>query len=204
MRIILIRHGSTIWNEEGKYQGTIDVPLSDRGRQEAEMVAEIAGRKIKAIYSSNLGRARETAEIIARPHGLPVQVIDELGEINFGDWEGLTAQEIKDKFGEQAYRTWLEDPVNADISGGDRITDFAERVIRGFDRIIHAHRDDTVVVATHGGALMVLGCHLHGDDLSCFRKYYHHNAAISVVELEGDVFQIKQLNSREHLREVGE
>ena len=123
MRIILIRHGSTIWNEEGKYQGTIDVPLSDRGRQEAEMVAErLREEKIKAIYSSNLGRARETAEIIARPHGLPVQVIDELGEINFGDWEGLTAQEIKDKFGEQAYRTWLEDPVNADISGGDRIT----------------------------------------------------------------------------------
>ena len=205
MRLILVRHGSTAWNEEGKYQGTVDVPLSDKGRQEAEMVAErLRHEKIDAVYSSNLRRARETAEIIARPHGLPVQVVDELGEINFGDWEGLTAQEIKDKFGEEAYRTWLEDPVNADISGGDRITDFAERVIRGFDRIIQAHQDDTVVVATHGGALMVLGCHLHGDDLSCFRKYYHHNAAISVVELEGDVLQIKQLNYRDHLRGFGE
>ena len=98
MRLILVRHGSTAWNEEGKYQGTIDIPLSDRGRQEAEMVAErLRDEKIDAVYSSNLRRARETAEIIARPHGLPVQVIEELGEMNFGDWEGMTAQEIKDK-----------------------------------------------------------------------------------------------------------
>ncbi|MGE5544906.1 MAG: histidine phosphatase family protein [Bacillota bacterium] len=201
MRLILVRHGSTIWNAEGRYQGTIDIPLSDQGRREARMVAErLRNEDIKAVYSSNLIRARETAEIIASPHGLPVKVIPELGEINFGDWEGLTAQEIKDRFGEDAYRTWLTDPVNADISRGDHITEFAERVVQGFNQIIQAHPEDTVVIATHGGALMVLGCHLHGEDLSCFRKYYHHNAAISVVEVEGDVFRIKQLNCQEHLQ----
>ncbi|MGI6551394.1 MAG: histidine phosphatase family protein [Syntrophomonadales bacterium] len=201
MRLILVRHGSTIWNAEGKYQGTMDVPLSDKGRQEAQMVAErLRDEDITAIYSSDLVRARETAEIIARPHGLPVKVIPEFGEINFGDWEGLTAQEIREKFGEEVYRTWLEDPINADISGGDRITDFAERVVKGFNQVIEAHPDDTVVLATHGGALMALGCHLHGEDLNCFRKYYHHNAAISVVEVEGDVCRFVHLNYQEHLQ----
>lgn len=200
MRLILVRHGSTIWNAEGKYQGIIDVPLSDKGRQEVQMVAErLRNEDIKAVYSSYLIRARETAEIIASPHGLPVKVIPEFGEINFGDWEGLTAQEIKDKFGEDAYRIWMEDPVKADISGGDRIAEFAERVVQGFNRVSQAHPDDTVVVATHGGALMVLGCHLQGEDLSCYRKYYHQNAAISVVELEGDVFRFKHLNCQAHL-----
>jgi len=203
LRLILVRHGSTIWNAEGKYQGTIDVPLSDKGRREAQMVAErLRNEDIKAVYSSELIRARETAEIIASPHNLPVKVIPELGEINFGDWEGLTAREIKDKYGEDAYRTWLEDPVNANISGGDHITEFAERVVQGFNKVIEAHPEDTVVVATHGGALMVLGCHLHGEDLRCFRKYYHHNAAISVVELEGDAFRFKHLNCQEHLQEM--
>lgn len=201
MRLILVRHGSTIWNAEGKYQGIIDVPLSDKGRQEVQMVAErLRNEDIKAVYSSYLIRARETAEIIASPHGLPVKVIREFGEINFGDWEGLTAQEIKDKFGEDAYRLWMEDPVMADISGGDRIAEFAERVVQGFNQVSQAHQEDTVVVATHGGALMVLGCHLQGEDLSCYRKYYHQNAAISVVELEGDVFQFKHLNCQEHLQ----
>lgn len=201
MRLILVRHGSTIWNAEGKYQGKFDVPLSDRGRQEAQMVAErLRDENITAVYSSDLIRARETAEIIARLHGLAVNVIPELGEINFGDWEGLTAKEIQEKFGEEAYRTWMEDPVNASIAGGERITEFAQRVVRGFNQVIQAHPDDTVVLATHGGALMVLGCHLHGEDLSCFRKYYHHNAAISVVEVEGDIFRFEHLNCQGHLQ----
>lgn len=202
MRLILVRHGTTIWNSEGKYQGEIDVPLSDRGRQEVKRVAErLQDEDIKAVYSSHLIRARETAEIIARPHGLPVKVIREIGEINFGEWEGLTAQEIKEKFGEETYRIWLEDPANADISGGGRLLEFAERVVRGFNQVVQAHQEDTVVMATHGGALMVLGCHLHGEDLTCFRKYYHQNAAISVVEVEGDVFRFQHLNCQEHLQD---
>ena len=125
MRLILVRHGTTIWNEEGKYQGVIDVPLSDKGRQEAKRVANrLQNEDIKAVYSSHLVRARETAEIIARPHGLPVKVIREIGEINFGDWEGLTSQEIIKQFGEDAYRLWLEDPGKVEISGGDRLSDF--------------------------------------------------------------------------------
>lgn len=202
MRLILVRHGTTIWNEEGKYQGVIDVPLSDKGRQEAKRVANrLQNEDIKAVYSSHLVRARETAEIIARPHGLPVKVIREIGEINFGDWEGLTSQEIIKQFGEDAYRLWLEDPGKVEISGGDRLSDFGERVVKGFNQVVQAHPEDTVVMVTHGGALMTLGCHLHGEDLTCFRKYYHQNAAISVVEVEGDICRFENLNCQEHLQD---
>ncbi len=202
MRLILVRHGTTIWNEEGKYQGVIDVPLSDKGRQEAKRVANrLQNEDIKAVYSSHLVRARETAEIIARPHGLPVKVIREIGEINFGDWEGLTSQEIIKQFGEDAYRLWLEDPGKVEISGGDRLSDFGERVLKGFNQVVQAHPEDTVVMVTHGGALMTLGCHLHGEDLTCFRKYYHQNAAISVVEVEGDICRFENLNCQEHLQD---
>ncbi len=70
---------------------------------------------------------------------------------------------------------------------------------QGIDKLVRAHPDQTVVAVTHGGLLMVLGCRIAGESLSCFRKYYHNNAAISIVEAEGDAFSFKELNSREHL-----
>lgn len=200
MRLILVRHGETIWNAEGKYQGILDIQLSDKGRREAEMAAcWLENEHIDAVYSSHLSRARETAEIIARPHKLPVQEFKDLGEINFGDWEGLTAAEIKEAFGVEAYRVWEQDPEKAIISGGERMVEFAARVNRGIDSLIEAHPDQTVAAVTHGGLLMVLGCRIAGESLSCFRKYYHNNAAISIVEVEGDTLQFKVLNSQEHL-----
>ncbi|NLV16895.1 MAG: histidine phosphatase family protein [Syntrophomonadaceae bacterium] len=200
MRLFLVRHGTTGWNESGKYQGTMDVPLSDQGRREAGKVADKLRREdIKAIYSSNLIRARETAEIIAESHNLQVIVIPEIGEIDFGEWEGLNEKEIRERFGEETYRVWLEDPERAVISGGDSITDFSRRVVGGFNKVVEGHTGEAIVMVTHGGALMALGCYLHGEDLSCFRRYYHNNAAISVVELEGDVFRFKHLNVRDHL-----
>ncbi|MGE5423249.1 MAG: histidine phosphatase family protein [Ignavibacteriales bacterium] len=200
MRLILVRHGETIWNAEGKYQGILDIQLSDKGRREAEMAARwLENEHIDAIYSSYLSRAQETAEIIARPHNLPVQVYEDLGEINFGDWEGLTAAEIKEAFGVETYRLWEEEPEQAIISGGDRMVEFAERVNRGIDNLVEAHPDQTVVAVTHGGLLMVLGCRIGGESLSCFRKYYHNNAAISIVETEGDTLRFKVLNSQKHL-----
>ncbi len=205
MRIILVRHGTTAWNEQGKYQGVIDEHLSDKGRQEAERAAErLQSENIKAVYASYLSRARETAEIIARPHGLEVVVIPEVGEIDFGHWEGLTARQIIDKFGEDTYRVWMEDPENAVIAGGERMTDFSDRVYGGFTRVVEAHPEDTVVMVTHGGALMALCCRLENQDLSCYRRYIHQNAAISVVELEGTSIKLKELNSKEHLLNIGQ
>lgn len=201
MRLIAVRHGETEWNAKGKYQGQIDLPLSDGGRKEAKRVAErLKNEKIDAFYASSLTRAIETASIIAEPHGLPVNIIPDLQEMDFGEWEGLTAEEIKKNYGEESYKTWLVDPEAINIPGGEKIKDFALRVKRGLEQVLKAHAQDTVVVVTHGGALMVMGCFLQGQELSCFRRYYHHNAALSVVEIEGDMIHFELINDREHLQ----
>ncbi|MBI4759502.1 MAG: histidine phosphatase family protein, partial [Chloroflexi bacterium] len=98
MRLLLVRHGETDWNAEERYQGTTDVPLSAQGRAQAQaLTSRMAGEVLDAIYASDLQRAWQTAEVIAAPHGLPVRPEPRLREIDFGAWEGLTFDEIRQR-----------------------------------------------------------------------------------------------------------
>ncbi|MGE5396395.1 MAG: histidine phosphatase family protein, partial [Chitinophagales bacterium] len=170
-------------------------------RWEARMVSDrLKDEKIDAIYASALIRARETAEIIARPHGLPVKEVPDLNEMNFGEWEGLSADEIVATFGEEGYRTWQQSPGEAVIPNGENYAEFADRIEKGIKSIVEAHQNETVLIVTHGGAIMALGCRLNGEELSCFRRYYCNNAAISIIELEGDACHFELLNACDHLQ----
>ncbi|MEW6425903.1 MAG: histidine phosphatase family protein, partial [Bacillota bacterium] len=118
-RLYLVRHGETVWNSEMKFQGHSNVPLSERGRAQARLLARrLANNPITAFYASDLKRAYETAMILAQPHGLPVESLDSLREMNFGVWEGLTMSEIKEKSGELAGR-WWSDPLHTRIPAGE-------------------------------------------------------------------------------------
>ena len=136
--LLLVRHGETDWNADGRLQGHTDRPLSDFGRRQAdELAGELAGEGLEAIYSSDLVRARETAEIVGERLGLGVALDPDLREKDWGNWEGLTAVE-RDRV------EFVGEPTEAHL----------ERALRALRRIAERHPGDgTVLVVTHGGSM---------------------------------------------------
>jgi len=136
--LLLVRHGETDWNADGRLQGQTDRPLSDYGRRQARKLAEaLEGEELEAIYSSDLARARQTAEIVGERLGLPVELDPELREKDWGTWEGLTAVE--------------RDRVEF---VGESTQAHQERILRALRRIAERHpRARRVLVVTHGGSM---------------------------------------------------
>jgi broad specificity phosphatase PhoE len=135
--LLLVRHGETDWNAEGRLQGQTDRPLNAYGREQAKRLAErLRGELIDAVYASDLSRARETAEIVGERLGLTVVLDPDLREKNWGTWEGLTGSE----------RDRIE-------FVGESTQDHAERILRAVHRIAERHPDQRVLVVTHGGSV---------------------------------------------------
>ena len=135
--LLLVRHGETDWNAEGRLQGHTDRPLNEYGRRQARTLAdELAGEDLDAIYSSDLARARETAEIVGARLGLPVVLECDLREKNWGNWEGLTPDE----------RLGIE-------LIGESTEEHAARTLGALRRIAERHPGGRVLVVTHGGSL---------------------------------------------------
>ena len=157
--LILARHGETDWNRYGRFQGHADPPLNERGREQARALAALLDDEpLEAIYSSDLRRAHETAQIVAARKGLSVIVDWELRERDVGPWAGLTLSEIEERFPEQI-RLWRE----GTISAGESCESLSKRVVAAARRIAHAHPDGHVLVVTHGGAARMLR-HAAGED----------------------------------------
>lgn len=181
-RIYLVRHGETVWNAVGKFQGHTDVPLSEIGRdQTKKLAARLSNEKILAFYSSDLSRAKETAQILAEPHGLPVDYIPDLREINFGRWEGLTIKEISETYGDITTKWWAS-PLSTTIPDGENLQDVVVRCERALSRIIEKHEGDNVVIAAHGGVIRVIIGLALGLDLNYYWKLRLDNVALSIIE----------------------
>jgi len=200
VRLIFVRHGQTIYNVELRYQGHTDSELSELGRQQAIKVAErLRDEDVAAVYSSDLRRAGETAEIIARFHGLPVEADDLLRECAFGDWEGLTVAEIRDAYPE-LYQSYLEDSVKHRAPNGERLESLVQRVGEAVDRIVGRHPDDIVVIVGHGGTIHAFICHALGASLYSFRKIRLDNCSVTVFSLDADGrWLLEALNDTCHL-----
>jgi broad specificity phosphatase PhoE len=152
--LLLARHGETDWNRERRWQGHADPPLNERGRSQAHALArELEGETIEAVYTSDLARARETAEIVAERLGVAVVAIPELRELNFGALEGLTATEVEERFpgALEAYRDRGEAPPD-----GESPAELAERTLAAVRRIAAEHPAGTVLVVAHGGSIRTL------------------------------------------------
>src|SRR6266545_5850147 len=125
--ILLVRHGETDWNAERRVQGHSDTPLNETGRAQAVALADaLEGKEIDAVYSSDLLRAHETARIVAKRRGLEVTAIRDLRERNFGTWEGLTDEEIFDRFPHARHGSWGDAETKDEMAG--RVLDAAERI----------------------------------------------------------------------------
>ncbi|HIX79504.1 MAG TPA: histidine phosphatase family protein, partial [Candidatus Corynebacterium faecipullorum] len=163
-RLLLMRHGQTTYNATGRMQGHLDTELSGVGYSQARAAADLLeGKGITAIVSSDLIRARETAEIIARGLGLEVAVDKRLRETHLGEWQGMTSAEVDEQF-PGARALWRHDPTWAPPQGESRV-DVANRARPVIDELMQKHPqwdEGAVLVVAHGGAISALTCHLLG------------------------------------------
>jgi broad specificity phosphatase PhoE len=159
--LLLVRHGETDWNREGRWQGQSDTPLNEVGRkQAARLAAELDG--VDVVYSSDLARARETADILAARLGLPVRVDRRLRERSFGRWEGKTGPEIEAEFATEHAR-WVAG-VGAGAADAEPPAEFAGRVRAFVQEVLERHPDETVLVVAHGGSIRVIHALAQGLD----------------------------------------
>jgi len=198
-KLILVRHGETVWNAEGRVQGQTDSPLTARGRAEARMVGQrLASMQIAAIYSSDVGRARETAEIIAAPHGLAVTAVPALRERCYGVLEGRTMDEAaRDDAG--WLEAWRADRLRLAPPEGESQPELCRRVMAALREIVAAHAGDAVIVATHGGPIKSAVFAVLDIPISSWDLTWVANGSITVLRGTPEVLRVAAYNDICHL-----
>ncbi len=204
LRLLLVRHGETLWNREWRIQGHQDVPLSPDGVEQARRLARrLASERLTAVWSSDLGRARETAEIIADPHGLQVVATPLLREVNMGQWESLTGEEIMAAHGEEVWLRFRQDSIAHRPPDAEPWESAYARLLEALAAVREAHAEGTVVLVGHGGTLRCILCEALGAPLASMRCIHLDNASLSIVELTPDRTAVRLLNDTGHLRDEG-
>ena len=172
---VLVRHGSTDWNREGRYQGQEDTPLNAEGLAQAALLAtKLSSKHIDAVYSSDLRRARETAGLLAQRLGLQVKTDQRLREIHQGEWEGKLGGEIAASY-PGAWERMQVDPLNARPPGGESLVELAERVLSCMKEIATQVPAGTVILVSHGLALGCVVCQASGIPLQHAREHIPEN-----------------------------
>ena len=221
--LYLLRHGETAGGETKRYHGSIDVPLSEKGKQQAAEKAVILRRYIekattskhlsylkdiqnnadnqtassssglRAVYCSGLGRAVQSAEIIAEQFGLlPIRVAD-LRERSFGLWEGMTFSEIREQYPEE-FAAWADNPLAYSPIGGETTLEVRDRVISVISEIAEKHAGEEVAVVAHGGVNRIILCHILGIPLENIFRIEQDYAALNIIEFWEQYPVLKLLN----------
>lgn len=198
-RICLVRHGETSWNAGKRIQGQIDIPLSALGHAQARA----AGNALKdegfaAIYSSDLTRARQTAEALAHLARLPVQAHPGLRERHYGIFQGLTYAECEVRH-PAAYACHKSRDPRFAPAGGESLLAFAGRLAQTFDAIVRRHAGETVAIFTHGGVLDIAYRQAAGQSLLAPRDFAIPNCGINWIEVEAGCWTLLSWAERSHL-----
>lgn len=204
MKLLLTRHGQTDWNIAGRYQGQSDIPLNPTGCEQAEALAKrLSAEAIHAIYSSDLSRAKDTAQAIAKFHQIEVQTDSRWRELNFGEWEGMTYQEMS-AHSPDVFSKWMIDPQHTSTPNGETLDELSKRVASAFDEIKNKHKDQTVLVVSHSGALQALLATLLGIDLNRYWRLKISQASLSELAAYEDNSILNLLNDVSHLNELNQ
>lgn len=186
--ILLARHGETDWNAEKRWQGHTDRPLNERGRAQAQALAQrLRGTPLAGVYASDLRRARDTAEVIAVAQGLEVRTMPELREVDVGSWSGLSRAEAEQRYPE-GFERWRNGLTGWD--DGESYESMSERVIGAIRQIAAEHRDGPALVVAHGGPIRAVHAAALGFDVHSYRRMrpVEPNARLSAVCLDDGRF----------------
>ena len=205
VRILLVRHGETVFNVEGRWQGQSDSPLTERGLAQArELSRAVAQEQIAAVYSSDLGRALNTATEVAKPHHLLVQTDTRLREIDTGRWTGKGRFEIDKEF-PGGLEDWAERPSSMRLPDGETIEEAQARALAFFAQRMPVHLDETIVVISHGAVGQAILVNAMGGTVSdLWLKQRVDNTQISRLEWTSATgLKLIELSDVRHLEDVG-
>ncbi|MFV0343017.1 MAG: histidine phosphatase family protein [Anaerocolumna sp.] len=199
--VYLIRHGETEWNKLGKFQGSTDISLSEEGIKQAHLAADVLKGKFDHIYASPLSRAKHTAEIIGEASAIVPQIEPHIKEINFGLWEGLTFEEIKEKFPKE-FTSW-RNPLEGYLMSEDiSVKNAGKRAGDTIRRLVTKHPGKKIAIVAHGGILKAGIIDLFHWDMTMYYKIFLGNTSITkLVFKKEDTPILMTLNNTSHLPE---
>jgi len=184
VRIIFVRHAESLWNPIGRYQGRLDPELSERGHNQAKLIANALKKyNPTTLYSSPLKRTYQTAEYISKELNLQIIKNEDIIEINHGDWSGLLVEEVKEKYPEM-FRQWLFEPHLVKFPNGESLEDVLDRVKKFLKYALEKHENETIVVVSHTvpiRASLTAGLNL---DMDKFWIFGCDNASYSILDYD--------------------
>jgi probable phosphoglycerate mutase len=199
----VVRHGETEANRSGILQGHLDVPLSEKGRRQAKAVAEALSKvRLDAVYSSDLSRARETAEAIMIGRACQLVLDRRLRELNMGGISGLTLEESRVKYPEFHAQLAVDPYGTRRPDGGESRLDLRDRISRALDDIYERHKDARIGIVSHGGAINALLSIVSSD--GTWPSLVVANCSVTVLERDDTGWKTIKVNDCEHLRALGD
>ncbi|HEX3412252.1 MAG TPA: histidine phosphatase family protein [Stellaceae bacterium] len=201
-KIVLVRHGHVEGISPERFRGRADLALTPEGLRQAEATA----RRIEAswipaaLYASPLSRSRMTAEAIGRPFGLTPTAVPGLMDIDYGEWQGLTPDEVGQKWAEPL-DTWYRAPHWAAIPGGESLQDVLARAVAALREVIGWHPKQTVVLVGHDSVNRIILLHALDLPLSRYRRLAQDPCAINEIDFSAGEFTVRSVNGVDHLKE---
>jgi len=203
-KVYLARHGQTEWNKKLTFRGRIDVPLNEAGHREARALSDaLKDKNIGAIYTSPLRRSIETAQPIAKFFHLEIVPVQGLIDINYGDWEGLTFNEVKKRYSDQ-YDEWEKKPDLIRFPHGETLDEAKERSFRAFISIVEKNPGKSILIVPHRVINKVLLCALLGLSNSHFWEIKQDTGCINLIEYVNNKFILSLMNDTCHLKEIAD
>jgi probable phosphoglycerate mutase len=196
-RLVLVRHGESVWHTENRYAGVSDIALTPHGREQAGRLAAWAGTtELSAVWTSTLSRAQLTAQPCAEAIGVRPRIDERLRELGFGDGEGLTTAEMEQRF-PQALAAFRADPVSDHLPQGEDPAKAAQRFTECLRDIAAEHTEGRVLVVAHGTAIRLALCQLIGVPLREYRRLFPflRNCALTEIRLQGGQAAILEFNT---------
>jgi 2,3-bisphosphoglycerate-dependent phosphoglycerate mutase len=197
-RFVILRHGETVWNFERRYQGQLDSPLTELGVTQARALADrLPTGSVAAFYASDLGRARQTAEIISERNGCEVIAHVGLRERHLGIFQGSTREEVKARWPEE-YRRLKSGDADYAVPGGESTRALMERVLATLNEIAARHHGNTIAAITHGGPLSALLRHALSIPFEAPRRFSRLNASWNVFALQDGKWLLETWGDTSH------
>lgn len=201
-RVYLVRHGTTDWNKEEIFRGRIDCQLNETGQAEARALAGyFRDIPLEVIYSSPLSRALGTAQVLAAAKGLRVFSDPAFVDMDFGAWQGLPLQEVKEKYSD-LYQVWRKRPQTVTFPGGESLGQVRVRAWEGLTRIVRENPEKTALIIAHRVVTKVLICAILGLDDSHFWQIQQDTTAVNCFQHNRGIFITSLINDTCHLKSI--
>ena len=215
--LYLIRHGETEGGEIRRYKATIDVPLSEKGLRQMKLVSRYIyqntvsnqnsgyrtrSTELSAVYCSDLSRAITSAEIIAEPHSLKPIIVSSLRERNFGLWEGMSFDEIREKYPLE-FDAWADNPLKFSPLEGESTSAMKDRVIQAMNDIMENRNKENIAIVAHGGVNRIILCHILEIPLENIFRIEQDYGALNIIEFWNKYPVVKLLNGGSIVESIG-